>query len=808
MKKPLLIVEVLRNRREAEVNCSRTLYGCGLVCHRPRRLKPAATGKWVFNVAIVVVFLLTALTAGAPGQEHEREQEGPNLELEDMPTASLAIRVIAEETKEPVAEAKVQVFGGQVAMTDPDGIALMDNLPTGRCRVVVSKEEFAAAYQYVNLEPGREASLEVALGPEGKIIGVVTNEYGEILRDATCSIYTKEGRLEREQLDENGLFTVGGLSLSEDYTLQVYHPEYCTKTLADVTIPKETRLLTIEIALDVGGHVKGRVTDSKGRPVEGARLTASTSGANPTAETDAQGEYLLERLPLEKTWVRVTAPRCAPDRRQVTPDRRGATVNFSLPPGRELAGRIVDEEGKPLDQVAVRPYVSSFGYVAEMVTGEDGRFAFDSLPDEAVTLYCRAQGYSDPRPTVKPGPKDMTVTLYRAGHILGKVVDEAGKPVTEFRVSLGLDSAREGDRRPSYPSRFPYRTGMPIFAPDGAFRIEDATVGAPYRITIYARDYATTTESRIMGIPLDKGDVATITVEKGRTFAGKVVDAASGAPVAGAEIILSMQKPEGSSRSYYRLSRSSDGLPTGTLTCSSREDGGFQLDNISPRGYYVAVVHPDYVELELGYIRFSPSSSESKPKNGGYADIPPAGAQGILGAVFRLSKGAAVSGRCCGEDGKPLAGARVLLSGVKYVTTGEDGAYRFDKVLPGRYTLTFYEMASKSSKAYRSVYVTVQADEELTMDFRPYEGIALNGEVVGDKKLRKSLRIQVEDAGERKCLITTATDSKGRFTVTGLKPGRYRVNALQYDNRRYQTVARETVTVTEEGPTSVTLRIK
>ncbi|MEW6360309.1 MAG: hypothetical protein AB1696_28505, partial [Planctomycetota bacterium] len=42
-------VGVLKKPREANVNCSRTLHGCGVAHQRPRRLKPAATGIGFFN---------------------------------------------------------------------------------------------------------------------------------------------------------------------------------------------------------------------------------------------------------------------------------------------------------------------------------------------------------------------------------------------------------------------------------------------------------------------------------------------------------------------------------------------------------------------------------------------------------------------------------------------------------------------------------------------------------------------------------------------------------------------------------------
>jgi len=731
--------------------------------------------------------------------------------LAPVPSASLTISVMAEETGEAVAEAKVQVRGGSVGTTDPDGICLLDGLPARRCQVTVSKEEFATAYLYVNLEPGKEAAMKIALDPEGKIVGIVTNEFGEILPDATCSVYTPDGHKEREKLDENGLFTVDGLSAKKDYTLYVSHQDYCTRILRDVKIPEDTRLLTLEISLDMGAVVKGQVTDSRGGPLQGAQVTAS--GSRSGAETDAEGMYVLQRLEPKETWVRVSAPGCAPERRQVVPSRMGATLNFRLFPGHRIVGRVVDEEGKPVAGAHVRAYAGYFGSLGEMQTDPEGTFRLDSLPEGKAYLYVYAEGYSNPYTTINTDQKDVSITLYRAGHILGKVTTKAGEPVTEFRVFLSTLGARSGERRGSYPRGFPTQTGMAAISPTGEFEIPGTTTGAPYKVTIVTRDYAPETVPRVMGRSLDSRDRETIVVEKGVAFAGKVLDLSTGSAVPGAEIVLSVQstKPGRYSSKSRSRPRTMGRLAAGSLTCSSGEGGVFEMSNVAPRSYYVLVTHPDYADLQLGRLSFAAGAGR-KARQPDYAALPPATEKGIEGAVLKLSKGASIVGHAYEAEGKPLVGARVVLSGRnRYATTDEQGAYRFDKLPPGRYSVTLYPITSsgvaKGGRTYRTVSVELSDDEDKVLDFRPFDGITLTGRLTGDKKLRKKARVRVQSRGDDAVSVNVVPDSKGRFSVRGLQPGRYTVSAVRYASRRWSTLATRSVTVSEKKAPTVVLRL-
>lgn len=738
-----------------------------------------------------------------------RAQQVDQPEVEPPPTASLAIRVVAEGSGEPVADAKVQVVGGQAGGTDPDGICFLDGLLVGRARVAVSKEGFATAYQYVNLNPDEEASLTIALDPGGKIVGMVTNQFGEILPDAVCSLFSEEGRVERETADENALFTLDGLSRKRAYTLHISHPDYCSKSLRDVKIPEDTGVLTLEIALDAGGYVKGRVTDEQGRPVQGAKVSAG--GPRGDAETDAEGVYVLQRLDLQRTWLRVAAPGCAPDKREVVPKVEGTSADFRLLPGRRLAGRVLAEDGKPLPGVSVRAYANYFGWIGDILTDGEGRFRLDSLPDDRVWVYFRLDGHSDPRLWLKPGDENLTVTLYRLGHILGRVADKEGNPVPEFRLFLSPAPVQGDDRQPNMPSQFPAQTGVLVGSPKGEFEIPTVTVKGPYRLSVVTRDHAPTTLSRVIGAPQDSEERILVTVEKGRVLDGKVVNGTTGQPIAGAEIILSVQNISLSDWQRSRYGYSGWGqLPAETLTCSSGEDGGFHLSNVAPQSYYVMVRHPDYAELPTERISFSPSQKQPE-RTTGYMAVPPATEAGVEGVVFRLNKGASLSGHCYDKDGKPAVGARVILSGTRFATTDEQGAYRFEKVLPGSFYVTFFASPSGSSKwggAYWTEHVTVKAEQEAVLDFRPVAGLTLTGQVVSDRRTPRSVRVRVQPLKAASPIFTVETDGKGRFEVGGIKPGQYWVSVVSRQGRDATPLATKSVSVVEGQPATVTIEVE
>lgn len=269
--------------------------------------------------------------------------------------------------------------------------------------------------------------------------------------------------------------------------------------------------------------VRGRATDGAGRPVAGATIyLVSTNGKDAlmgTTTTDRDGAYHFRhaRLPVSR-WgqdpdaprqgtfqVYGTAPghgfawhglRCYQPRRR--PDDWGKVVggeytlfgedpkvmDLSFPPAASLAGRVVDEAGRPVAGVRIRivgcDYLDTggkeshpnfrefwtiqyaYGLPTLTTTDSDGRFRLEGLPKEAgfrrfvehpeyawMNLYAAttdrpASAFDYPRQSIAGGTRplvatgEIKITLHATRRIaIRTVFDDTGQPAAKVRVSAG-----------------------------------------------------------------------------------------------------------------------------------------------------------------------------------------------------------------------------------------------------------------------------------------------------------------------------------------------------------------------------------
>ena len=145
---------------------------------------------------------------------------------------------------------------------------------------------------------------------------------------------------------------------------------------------------------------RGSAVDESGKPVEGAKVTASfqfgNGGGMSTlhAKTDAQGKFQLQDVPLEHTYfepgnrIRMMVVKPGYDGAQ-TPELSladvkqagiGAFGEVVLKPGRTLRGKVVDEKGHPLQGAVVSNMTNYFLYSHLCCrTDAEGRFVMPDL---------------------------------------------------------------------------------------------------------------------------------------------------------------------------------------------------------------------------------------------------------------------------------------------------------------------------------------------------------------------------------------------------------------------------------------------
>jgi hypothetical protein len=137
----------------------------------------------------------------------------------------------------------------------------------------------------------------------------------------------------------------------------------------------------------------------------------------------------------------------------------------------------------------------------------------------------------------------------------------------------------------------------------------------------------------------------------------------------------------------------------------------------------------------------------------------------------------AISGHVVEESGEPLSGVTVRLSpGGQAVTTGADGGFAFDNLLPDNYTLAPSKVGFTFSPSSRSIGLA--GEDVMGLEFvgreevGPTETYEFAGQIKTDDGMPLSnarLSIDPPVAGD------ATSDGQGRYAFRGLQEGTYRV---------------------------------
>jgi protocatechuate 3,4-dioxygenase beta subunit len=218
-------------------------------------------------------------------------------------------------------------------------------------------------------------------------------------------------------------------------------------------------------------RIKGTVYDMRGRPVSGARVSASTfqvagnqSTTAGSADSDAAGKFEL-KLPDGAFYLRAEKDGFSPS---IVTARSGDDIGIVLHDGAVIEGHVKDEKGQPIshfsiDVVSPAPddLAAPAPFLSKRFESPDGSFKIDQLPDQPVYLRATASDYS-PAVTdmIKAAPgKAATaeITLQAGCQIKGIVEDASGVPVSnvfidaELRRTIGsigegsVDAARQAE---------------------------------------------------------------------------------------------------------------------------------------------------------------------------------------------------------------------------------------------------------------------------------------------------------------------------------------------------------------------------
>jgi protocatechuate 3,4-dioxygenase beta subunit len=683
---------------------------------------------------------------------------------------SLRGRVLEGPGRRPLAGAMVWLAQapGAFAVTGADGAYALPAAGWERPRVHADAAGFlprAAIVEPADLAAGRVP--ELVLQPAAAIVGRVVDSEGAPLAGVRLEALAEGGRepqaggladgaASHAWSDADGRFELFRLRPALAYRVAARRPGFAALVLPGVTPPPRSAPTDLgTLVLHPGARLEGRVSDLRGRPLEGAEVRIREASGRPgrgeadrlrerppDAVTGPDGRFALRDLRPGRPLHLLTSrsgylPAWTPAVEAPAPEPLAVVLEDAS----RLAGTLVDEAGAPVagarvglrwlgppaGTVGLEPRRGGGSRVGE--TGPRGAFSFEELAPGGVEVSARAEGFLPGEPVTLELPPagevaDVRLVLHRGAVVEGRVLDPSGAPVEGARLRAGLAGAAGTS------------------GADGAYRLEGVRLGVQ-GLFVHHPGY----RRFVREIHVEPGvNAEDVFLEDGWSVSGQTVDE-DGAPVAGASVEL----------------RAETSRAPGTYEAESGEDGAFRVVVSEEGGYHLTAVRDGFARSELGGLEVRSGSLE--------------------GVEVVLVRGASVVGSVLGLAPEELAA--VSLEARREGATGPGstvaggvdhrGGYVVHHLAPGDWRV---RAAIAGGRREAAATVTVDAGtRQVERDLEFGSGLRLAGRLLFGGEPVAGAHVSVtglDVSGERS--ILSAYD--GSFRLEDLAPGRYRLDVL------------------------------
>lgn len=702
--------------------------------------------------------------------------------------AEARVTVITARDRAPVKAARVELRGlvDREAVTDATGAASFRGVPPGMYRIIASSPGHARATTIAAIDQGTSSfrfELVAGVAASGRVIGPDGGPVtGAKVRYEGVADWSNNSS-DPITTGPDGAFRIDGLAAGS-FRFTARHERYAPGVSEPVVLTTASRE-GITIRLEPAAVLAGTVIDKDNRPVPWAkvRVAEETAGIQMqrSRETtaDAAGSFELSGLPRKRTHVVAFGEHAASSVSTIDLGaRERSEVKLVLDLDGTIAGTIVDTTGEPLDGAHVVAETDQPGAPIEArlrgrqlaVADGGGRFAFRGLAPGRYKLRASPPGaFEHGRSTLREtitataGDRAIRIVVPADGTITGRVAFPDGRTPATFVISLGG-----------------WGNVVPVASRDGSFTILDVPPRT-YQLTIRGPGFAERTLPAVVVAPGASVDAGTITVQPGRTISGRVVDG-DGKPIAGASVLAGPMLWGTGSKA-----RAPTGIggPPGSdaiQDATTDERGMFTLTGVG-RGPRHLVADHDAHGRSLP-LTVAPDRSAS-------------GVELVLVPLGALH-GKVTSG------GKPAA--RVIVNAQSKtvpeamfsVLSGADGAYRFDRLTPDRYSVSaMVGQDPMRGFAFHARTVIVSAGNTAVADLAIDEGsitlkvtpaaegrkvsFAIVESVEGSVTARTYDELKRYQAARESGVATFGMSVAGNpAIVTGMRPGNYTVCAVPY----------------------------
>ncbi|MEE8524299.1 MAG: carboxypeptidase regulatory-like domain-containing protein, partial [Thermoanaerobaculia bacterium] len=361
-------------------------------------------------------------------------------------TAIAEAEVVARTAANPLA------FSGSVEpvnkkMSDSDGRFVIGELAAGKVlSLSVSKKGYGAV-TVSSIRAPTDEPLTVVLRPAGRLSGRVVDRQGSAVENASVmampesglGMMHRDGRPPRARSGTDGRFVLEDVDPGP-LRVTVRASTFQTKAVAGVeVVPGEER--EIEVVLDAGTVVDGRVTAADGDPVVRASITFTSQdqgqfgGFGGSARTDADGRFHVDDAPSGPVFVSVSNGSRELLKQPLELKPGANTVDLVLEDGFAVSGTVFAPDGSPIGSAGLsihkvqQPGVAmmSFG-PSQTLSSADGTFTLTDVTAGRYRITASLRGYA------QASTEAFEVTADVAGLVL-----ELRRGVTLKGSVLGLE---------------------------------------------------------------------------------------------------------------------------------------------------------------------------------------------------------------------------------------------------------------------------------------------------------------------------------------------------------------------------------
>ena len=662
---------------------------------------------------------------------------------------------------EPAAGATLLADGWPAGTAGKDGKFILGHVPASAKSLQASLKGAAGSALR------KKGELAMQLGEPRSIAGTVRDVNKRPIAGAPVAILSADIGLNAHTVtDDQGNYRIEGL-VAGSYVVRPILPARLHFETAQIGITGDTNAARADFTASAAKLLRGTVVDERKRPVAGA---AVQYGAAPplyafavegmaSVRTGRDGRF---ELPLfsdggfeRKVRVQALHPRFATAVSEAI-DADVKPMTLVLRDGIELAGTVVDADGKPVAGAGVvaleEPFgtgvlpldnILAAGFVEPFAeTDAEGRFSL-RLNDKPHDLGVFKESFAGARVAIaRPDGKPVRIVLQRGAEVRGKVVQKGAAEAPQGFVTATADDGTAVMARTEEGGSFVIK-GLRA----GEYILSFADMGG--------RSAETRLTAPATNVQLELTPLAQVQ--------GRVVDDATGQPL---DVAYSVSVNAEDFSSFNQADFGA-GEPF-TVPASAG-------------GVTVTVRAPGYTSQSL----------EAHPTVETPAQL-----------TVRLTRGRSVSGRVVDDKGLAVAGAAVSVSSAidfnESVETQADGSFVVEGAPREEFELNVV------GEQHVGVEVNVPAgtgDPRLEVVLR--RGATMSGRVVTSAGMPvEKATVVASPTGEAGDTRQAVTDEAGRFTLQGLGNVPHSLAASDADGRKSEPL------IAEAGATDVVLTMR